>query len=130
MRLDQKASRSGGRGSLSRVALQVLSLVAAISSARAETVSVKYRGPVQLAHFVCTDVTRSSFITRVCYDRAKNYMIIGLQGTYYHYCAIDPATVDGLLRADSMGRYFNANIRSGADQHGPFDCRDHPVPGY
>ena len=33
-----------------------------------------------------------------------------------HYCEIDQGTVDALLAADSMGRYFQANIRgSGSD---------------
>jgi hypothetical protein len=39
------------------------------------------------------------------------------------------AEVDALLGAESMGRYFNANIRgSGSDR--PFDCRTHRVPEY
>ena len=38
------------------------------SAARAESVYVKYRGNVDLDPFVCTEVTRSSFIRRVCYD--------------------------------------------------------------
>jgi len=56
-------------------------------------------------------------------------MIILLKGTYYHYCEIDQGTVEALLGAESMGRYFQANIRgNGAD--GPFDCRTHRVPEY
>lgn len=49
-------------------------------------------------------------------------MVIGLQGTYYHYCQIDSGTVAGLRSADSMGRYFNARIK------GNFDCRVNRVP--
>jgi KTSC domain len=76
--------------------------------ALAETVDVKYRGPLDLAPFACTDVTRSSFIRRVCFDKAKSYMLISLNGTYYHYYSIPPSTVDALMAADSMGRFFNA----------------------
>jgi len=99
-------------------------LVSCVSSslARAESVYVKYRGNVDLSSFDCEYVTRSSFIQRVCYDRRNEYMLISLNGTYYHYCAIDAATVSSLLTAPSMGAFYNANIR------GNFDCRINPVP--
>ena len=93
-------------------------------AALAETVNVKYRGPVDLAPFQCESINRSSLVTRVCYDRKEQYMVIGLQGTYYHYCEIDAGTVAALRGAESMGRFFNANIK------GRFDCRTHRVPAY
>lgn len=95
----------------------------------AETVTVKYRGPVPLDSFACTSADRSSLVQRVCYDAAEHYMVILLKGTYYHYCEIGPVTVDEFLGAASMGRYFNANIRGGGSD-GPFDCRTHRVPAY
>ena len=90
----------------------------------AETVQVKYRGPVALGPFDCTDVTRSSFIHRVCFDKANSYMLINLAGTYYHYCEIDSGTVAALMSAESMGRFYNSAIK------GRFDCRTHRVPTY
>jgi hypothetical protein len=69
--------------------------------AAAETVSVKYRGDVPLDTFQCTSIDRS-FIERVCYDAAQEYMVILLKGTYYHYCEIGQRTVDSLLTAGSM----------------------------
>ena len=96
----------------------------AISPAHAESVNVKYRGIVNLGPFKCEDVSRSSLANRVCYDGREQYMIINLQGVYYHYCEIDAATVGQLLKADSMGRYFNASIK------GKFDCRSKTVPSY
>lgn len=96
-------------------------------AAKAETVQVKYHGPVPLAAFSCTDVRENSDVSRICYDRAERYMVIRLKKTYYHYCDIDAATVADLLRASSKRQFFQARIRgSGAD--GPFDCRTHPVP--
>jgi hypothetical protein len=89
-----------------------------------ETVQVKYRGPVDLGPFDCTDVTRSSFIHRVCFDKANSYMLINLAGTYYHYCEIDSGTVATLMSAESMGRFYNSAIK------GRFDCRTHRVPAY
>ena len=51
---------------------------------RSETVDVKYRGPVDLKTFECRDISRSSFIQGVCYDKAQSYMIISLKGVYYY----------------------------------------------
>ena len=72
-------------------------------------------------------MARSSFVHRVCYDRANAYMLIKLRGTYYHYCEIDAPTVARLLSADSIGRFYNANIK-GDGRDGPFDCRTRRVP--
>jgi hypothetical protein len=96
----------------------------ASSMAQAESVYVKYRGEVDLNQFECTDITRSSFIRRVCYDRRNEYMLISLNGTFYHYCEIDAGTVSFFLNAPSMGRFYNASIK------GNFDCRIHRVPNY
>lgn len=93
-------------------------------AALAETVNVKYRGVVDLAPFQCESINRSSLVTRVCYDQKEQYMVIGLQGTYYHYCEIDAATVSALRNAQSMGRFYNQAIK------GKFDCRTRRVPTY
>jgi hypothetical protein len=100
-------------------------LIGAASAQTSQQVYVKYRdGLVDLRHFQCEDVSRSSFIKRVCYDGRNQYMVINLNGTYYHYCEIDRGTVSTLLAADSMGRYYNAAIK------GNFDCRTHRIPTY
>lgn len=88
-----------------------------VASSRSEIVIVKFRGAVDVGSFDCEYVSRSSFIQRVCYDQTHAYMIIQLNGTYYHYCGIDRGTVQELKSAPSMGRYFNAMIK------GRFDCR-------
>jgi hypothetical protein len=67
-------------------------LIAGSCPGNAETVSVKYRGPVDLAPFACEAVTRSSFIEWVCYDAKNSYILINLRGSWYHYCEIDPGT--------------------------------------
>jgi KTSC domain len=53
----------------------------------------------------------ASFIRRVCFDKANSYMVISLNGTYYYYCSIPASTVDSLMGADSMGRFFNAQSK-------------------
>lgn len=103
-------------------ALILFILIPGISSA--ESVTVKYRGLVNLTPFSCNTVTRSSFIQRVCYDSAEQYMLINLSGIYYHYCEIPAETVSQLLGADSMGGYYNAAIK------GRFDCRVNHMPAY
>jgi hypothetical protein len=102
-------------------------LVLICQVAMAETVQVKYHGVVSLDAFACEDVKESSDVSRICYDKAERYMVIRLKTTYYHYCGIDAATVQGLERASSKRQFFETRIRgSGAD--GPFDCRTHPIP--
>ena len=94
------------------------------SAALAEKVNVKYRGEVDLAPFACQTINQISFVNRVCYDSVNSYMLIALKGTYYHYCAIDAATVNALLQANSIGTYYNQNIK------GRFDCRVNKIPVY
>ena len=104
-----------------------LTLVLLCQVAAAEAVQVKYHGVVSLDAFACEDVKESSDVSRICYDKAERYMVIRLKTTYYHYCEIDAATVQGLQRASSKRQFFESRIRgSGAD--GPFDCRTHPLP--
>jgi hypothetical protein len=109
--------------------LTVLFLLLFTAEVRSENVDVKYRGPVDLKTFECRDITRSSFIQRVCYDKAQSYMIINLRGTNYHYCELPTATYDALIIAPSMGQFYNANIK-GSGKDGPYDCRTHRVPSY
>lgn len=106
------------------LAVFVLALVAAPRGALAETVFVKYRGPVDLAPFDCKWVTRSSLVWRLCYDARHRYAIVLLRGTYYHYCDVPPFVVAAWRQADSMGRYYIDHVK------GRFDCRTHYVPPY
>jgi hypothetical protein len=109
-----------------RIALALV-LTLSTSFASAETVVVKYHGPVLLDSFACTEVAERSDVTRVCYDAAEQYMVIRLKATYYHYCTIDRATAQGLLAASSKREFFESRIR-GSGSDGPFDCRTHPIP--
>lgn len=98
----------------------ILTLLAA-TSAIAETIEVKYLGPVELSTYACQDVTRSSFVNRVCYDDASESMIILLNSTYYAYCRIPEVVVREFLSAESMGRFYNQRIKSNAVA-GIYDC--------
>jgi hypothetical protein len=100
-------------------------------SGLADCVTIKYRDTqVCLNTFTCTETLQSSFVREICYDATKSYMLIKLNETWYHYCAVDRVSVDNLIHASSVGTYFNQNFRSQGPVHGPFDCRDRPVPDY
>lgn len=107
------------------IVFAALALMSQIASA--ETVQVKYLGPVSLDAFTCTDVRESSDVARICYDSKERYMVIKLNKTYYQYCEIDAATVAALQSARSKRDFFQANIR-GSGSDGPFDCRTRPIP--
>ena len=95
-----------------------------------DTICVKYGPcPLDLSAFKCSDVV-SSFVRTVCYDAPKSFMVIKLNETWYPYCEIDGGTVQALISAESVGTFYNRAIRSHSGRHGPFDCRDHPMPAY
>lgn len=91
------------------------------SATRAETVFVKYRGPVNLDNFSCS-YPSSSFVHKICYWGEKQYLIILLKETYYHYCRIPETVVDKWLLADSQGRFYHSYIK------GNYDCRSGGIP--
>ena len=90
----------------------------------AESASVKYRGPVPLDTFQCTDITESKFIKRICYDKDKTYLLIQLGDDYHQYCAVDETTESQLLASNEIGHFYNTTIR----HH--FSCRDTVPPTY
>ena len=69
----------------------ILSVIAS-SQVYAESVVVKYRGPVDLAPLACEWTPRSSLVKRLCYDSREKYVIVMVRDTYYHYCEV-PATL-------------------------------------
>lgn len=91
----------------------------------------KYGSCVPAKAFECHEVTRSSFIWRVCYNEPKRYLIIQLGDTRtdYHYCAVEPELVAAFLSASSLGRFYNRSIKSSGSGRA-YDCRDHPVPSF
>ena len=104
--------------------LLALTMLFVSTSLFAETVNVKYRGDVDLAPFSCEWVSRSSVVNRLCYDSKEQYVIVKLKATYYHYCEVPASIIDNWRNADSMGRYYNANLK------GRYDCRVNRVPQY
>ena len=92
-----------------------------------QLIHIKYRPtPVDVdkPYFEPLDTSGSSLVTGAWYDASKQYMVIGLQGTYYHYCGLDKATWQQFKSASSFGKAYNSSIK------GRFDCRINPVPKY
>lgn len=94
-----------------RFLLLLVFALAGATSVQSETIDVKYYGRLDLAPFAFTDIARSSFINRACYDKAKRFMVVQLKTVYYPYCEMPSATYDAFLSASSMGKFYNANIK-------------------
>jgi hypothetical protein len=101
---------------------------------RAEEACPKYRyvGCVPLEHFKCSDA-KDKDIQRHCYNGPARYLIIWLgnaeRDTPYHYCDIGADVIAAFESTPSMYDFYMKNIRSKlTGEHGPYDCRDHPVP--
>jgi hypothetical protein len=93
----------------------------------AETVNVETVGALNLAPFACQDITRSSIVSRVCYDAASRHMIVQANAAWSQYCGVPEAVRDSFLNAPSMGQYYNATIK-GSETAGPYQCRAHRTP--
>ncbi|UWU80887.1 KTSC domain-containing protein [Bradyrhizobium huanghuaihaiense] len=76
-----------------------------------ETVEIGEGDRVDLGTFECRDITRSTVLQRVCYDRTRQDLVVATNGAYDRYCGVTAETVDRLLGAPSMGQFFNQNIR-------------------
>lgn len=76
-----------------------------------ETVETGEHRFVDLGTFECRDITRSTVLQRVCYDRAQQDLIVASNGAYDRYCGVTAETVERLFGAPSMGRFFNQNIK-------------------
>ena len=109
----------------------ILALLFTAPWKEAEIVDVKDRGAVDLRPFNCQDITRSSVISRVCYDADDRRTLVQRHAAYYQYCDVPETARNALLSAPSMGQYFNANIKAaGRDGNGQYGCRTHKVPSY
>ena len=111
---------------MARIAF-IIALFFAAPWEEAESIDVRYLGPVNLKPFICPDITRSSLIERVCYDEKNQHMVVRRNAVYDQYCDLPKGTVDAFLNAPSMGQYFKANIagtgKYGLYKSGPYDCR-------
>ena len=99
-------------------------LLAISFPAVAEELCPKYGECVPKAAFDCRDITRSSLVTRVCYNAEHSYLIVRLKQTNYHYCEIDQTRVADFLAAASMGLSTIGRSKT-TPPAVSFSCRDH-----
>ena len=102
----------------------IIALLFAAPWEEAESIDVRYLGPVNLKPFICQDITRSSLIERVCYDETNRHMVIRHSAVHDQYCELPKSVADAFLNAPSMGQYFKANI-AGTGKSGPYECGAH-----
>jgi KTSC domain len=98
-------------------AVLTIAFLANSSTSFAETIQTKYCGSFDTAPFDCEDITRSSFIKRVCFDAKRSMILLNLRGVYYCKCGLDEVRVTVFKKAPSMGRYFNEELK------GRFHCQ-------
>jgi len=91
-------------------ALAMLLAQLMIAPVVSETVPISGRGDVDLATFECRDINRSTVLQRVCYDRAREDLIVAVRGAYERYCGVPADIVEQLMGAPSMGRFFGLTI--------------------
>jgi hypothetical protein len=103
-----------------------LSLLVFVCGIYAQDVNVKYRGPVNVdnGHFVEYPLKQSSIVKAIYYDEPNEYLLVSLNGTFYHYCSIPMYVVNDWVGAPSLGGYYNAKVKGG------YDCRINPTPEY
>lgn len=84
-----------------------------------------FAGPVQFAeasHLIeCEAITRSSFVNMICFDDGT--LVMQLRDTFYVYCRVPAALMDEMKAAESIGRFYNQNVKSDASA-GAYACRD------
>lgn len=97
-----------------------------INISPAETIYVKYRGPVNVdnGHFDKVQLKNSSLVNAMYYDSNNEYLLVRLQNTYYHYCAIPNKVVNMWVKSSSLGNHYKSFIK------GNYDCRIYPMPNY
>jgi hypothetical protein len=90
-----------------------------------QPVDVEYRDTsVDVADFEHM-VGRGSLVEDAWYDDGTQYLIIDLGDAFYDYCAVPALTWNEFKAADSLGTYYNAELKGGS-----FDCRIHGAPQY
>lgn len=68
----------------------------------------------------------SSVVQGAWYDRTSAYLVVRLNGAYYHYCNVDEQVWVAFRNAPSKGSFFNAALKG----QSTYDCRTHPLPSY
>lgn len=107
------------------IVLFLVSIFVFSSCTQQNFVDIKYRDDdVDISTFEKLNTASSSWIYGAWYDEENEYMVINLEGVYYHYCEMPEDKWEDFEVADSFGDYYSESIR------GKYDCRLNYVPSY
>lgn len=112
---------------ISKWAIFALIAILPFHSANAREIKVKYRAdPVDVdnGHFQVIETKPSTLVQQIIYDSPNNYLLVDLNGTFYHYCGIPGSVVSAWVASPSLGSFYNSAVK------GNYDCRTYPVPHY
>lgn len=84
-------------------------LAALFPSVPHEVVHVEGRGMTSLADLECRKVT-STLVDTVCHDAGRRYLLVQVRGAYRQHCGVDAQTVENLVSAPSVGRFYLREI--------------------
>jgi hypothetical protein len=90
------------------------------SPVTSERIDIRGQGVVDLRTFECRDINRSTIVQRVCYEAARNSLVVAAHGVYDQFCGVPPETYAAFMVAPSMGLFLNRNIRAAPD--GRYRC--------
>lgn len=90
-------------------------------------VTVRYRtDPVDLAYPGRFDlmVPDSTLVAAAAFDQSNRYLLISLNGVWYHYCGVTGSVWSAFGAAPSKGRFYTSDLQ------GRYDCREGDIPAY
>ena len=90
-------------------------------------VNIKYRDSdvnIAASYFEEADIIANNLVDGAWYDESNKYMIIKLNGTYYHYCDMPTIAWEGLEGSNDPEDYYDDRIK------GNYDCRLGYIPTY
>lgn len=92
----------------------------------ARDVNVQNRGPVNISngHFIGYQFNNSSTVKQIYYDKVNQYLLVDLDGAFYHHCAVPIETVNVWISLSSIDEFYSENVQ------GSYDCRINPMPEY
>ena len=102
---------------MSRFMLAACVVLVLVPPSVAFAVPVKSMGDVDVSAFTCTATPESSLVRSICYGKGHPNVVVSLKGTWYGYCGVPNAVVQGWLAAQSKGKFYNAKVK------GLYDCR-------
>lgn len=81
-----------------------------VTSAKAETIDVKYLGQVNLNSYKCPDIEQDEDVKRICFDASRSHLIVKLGSTYYNYCNVPHDIFVEWISSESLYKYYKKSI--------------------